>query len=295
MYNNIYWNQYPYYRSFYPLYHRKIWLINQTFRIKNQFYTLRERRGTGSFGSVWASTTLDGRRAAVKVFNLRKLRRNINRLALINSFKAEVEMTSSMRNVTNHVVNIYGFDFDGRTKLAFIAMELGDQTLQDRVKELHRMHSQYIRSGMGDDDYISARERKNIWIQLVHCDMKPANLVFFGPVLKVIDLGFAQKEIVGYNWQKLGGTPYLSALECMNGGAPVTSKADIWSVGAILYYLTYGTPPIYWTSQPPPGIPPTRSASVQHVLYQCLQQNPYQRPYQYQLAQCPLTSNPVIV
>jgi serine/threonine protein kinase len=80
-----------------------------------------------------------------------------------------------------------------------------------------------------------------------------------------------------YNSQKLGGTYYFSAPECLNGGVPVTSKADIWSAGAVLYYLTYGTPSIYWTSQPPPAVPPTKSALIHDVLYHCLQQNPYQR------------------
>lgn len=31
----------------------------------------------------------------------------------------------------------------------------------------------------------------------VHRDMKPANLVFFGPTLKIVDLGIAQKVVAG--------------------------------------------------------------------------------------------------
>ena len=29
--------------------------------------------------------------------------------------------------------------------------------------------------------------------------MKPDNLVFFGPVMKIVDLGIAQKEAFGYD------------------------------------------------------------------------------------------------
>lgn len=31
----------------------------------------------------------------------------------------------------------------------------------------------------------------------VHRDMKPANLVFFGPTLKIVDLGIAHREASG--------------------------------------------------------------------------------------------------
>jgi serine/threonine protein kinase len=88
-----------------------------------------------------------------------------------------------------------------------------------------------------------------------------------------------------YNSQRLGGTYYFSAPECLNGGVPVTSKADIWSAGAVLYY---------WTSQPPPAIPLTKSALIHDVFYHCLQLNPYQRPWQLELALHPLTSSPAI-
>lgn len=97
-----------------------------------------------------------------------------------------------------------------------------------------------------------------------------------------------------YSEKKLGGTPYYSAPECMRGGAPVTSKADIWSAGAILYYLTYGQPPVFLSSQPPPGFPPTRSALVQDLLYRSLQTNQYQRPSHQYLAQHPLTAGPAL-
>jgi hypothetical protein len=39
---------------------QEVWLKNETFRIHNQFYTLLDRRGGGSFGSVWASRTANG-------------------------------------------------------------------------------------------------------------------------------------------------------------------------------------------------------------------------------------------
>jgi hypothetical protein len=37
------------------------WLQNQTFRIKGDNYTLLDRRGGGTFGSVWASQASNGK------------------------------------------------------------------------------------------------------------------------------------------------------------------------------------------------------------------------------------------
>jgi len=74
-------------------------------------------------------------------------------------------MAYIMRGANNFVVNIYGFDFDSQRRVALMAMELGNDSLQDRVQNLHRMHPG---SKMIGNDYISAGHRKNIWIQLVN-------------------------------------------------------------------------------------------------------------------------------
>jgi serine/threonine protein kinase len=88
------------------------------------------------------------------------------------------------------------------------------------------------------------------------------------------------------------GTPYYSAPECLYPGPRVTSKADIWSAGAILYYMTYGKPPFQDSSLPPPHSYPTRSANVADILNHCLQQNVQQRGSHSWLARHPYTSDP---
>ena len=76
-----------------------------------------------------------------------------------------------MRNARDHVVNIYGFDFDPPRHVALMAMELGDDSLQQRIKKLHRRQSGYSKTGTIRDDYISSKDRKNIWVQLVEIIM----------------------------------------------------------------------------------------------------------------------------
>ncbi len=98
--------------------------------------------------------------------------------------------------------------------------------------------------------------------------------------------------IFRHNAHRLGGSPFYSAPECFEGVFRITSKADIWSLGAILYYLTYGFAPQFLSSQPPPGHRPTHSALVQDVLHHSLQVNPHRRASHQWFAQHPLTVGP---
>jgi serine/threonine protein kinase len=56
-------------------------------------------------------------------------------------------------------------------------------------------------------------------------------------------------------------------------------KADIWSLGAILYYMTYGAPPQYSSraADPPPGQPPTHDRALIDILRRTLAVSPHAR------------------
>lgn len=105
-----------------------------------------------------------GYRAAVKMFDFSITKHGLPKNVLMLSYAQEVKMALKIRNVERHVVTIYGFAYDPARNFASIAMELGEDNLEVRVKDLHKI---YETSKMINKDYISSIDRKNIWIQLV--------------------------------------------------------------------------------------------------------------------------------
>ncbi|CAD8129835.1 unnamed protein product [Paramecium sonneborni] len=84
---------------------------------------------------------------------------------------------------------------------------------------------------------------------IMHRDLKPENILFSNGIAKIADFGFSKLlDDLNYsaNHTKLG-TPLYAAPEITTG--KYSSKADIWSLGIILYSMLYGFIP-FDVSQP---------------------------------------------
>ena len=78
---------------------------------------------------------------------------------------------------------------------------------------------------------------------IVHRDLKPANFLSVSHELKLIDLGIASKiendatHVTAANGGV--GTPNYMSPECLEGGFKIGYKADVWSLGCMLYHMVY--------------------------------------------------------
>lgn len=86
--------------------------------------------------------------------------------------------------------------------------------------------------------------------RIVHGDLKPANFVFSKGKIKLIDFGIAKSvrdDTINITRDGMAGTmnyiPPEALMENDMQQYKLSCKADVWSLGCILYSMCYGAPP----------------------------------------------------
>jgi len=130
---------------------------------------------------------------------------------------------------------------------------------------------------------------------IIHRDISPENLmVTGGSEVKIIDLGVAKSEEIDNAVTKtgifVGKLRYASPehLGVLDDGQKIDGRADIYSLGVVLYEMLTGRPPFEATSphqylmhhssresqvMPMPVLPPSMPASLQTLLARALDRN----------------------
>jgi serine/threonine-protein kinase len=137
---------------------------------------------------------------------------------------------------------------------------------------------------------------------IVHRDLKPANLFLArrsdGSVrVKLLDFGISKlaaatgaPEVRMTSTQALMGSPLYMAPEQMRSSKNVDGRADIWSMGVILYEMLAGRPPfdgetlpmvcariMTESATPLRDIKPDMPPALEAVVMRCLEKDPQQR------------------
>ena len=85
---------------------------------------------------------------------------------------------------------------------------------------------------------------------IIHRDIKPQNiLISANGIIKICDFGFARAIENKTMIRSIKGTPLYMAPELLKE-SPYNHKADLWSLGVIIYELYVGQPPFYTNSFP---------------------------------------------
>jgi serine/threonine-protein kinase len=137
------------------------------------------------------------------------------------------------------LVHVYDSGTDGAAH--FIVMELLDRhrTLRDILRERGRLErDEVLRIG----EELLAGLRVVHEHGLVHCDVKPANVMLGPGPAKLIDFGIASQPHDGHQGDTSIGSLHFMSPEQLHGEA-LRPASDLFSLGAVLYEALTGRPP----------------------------------------------------
>jgi eukaryotic-like serine/threonine-protein kinase len=251
-------------------------------------YRIGRLLGRGGMGEVHEAEHVEsGRRIALKV--LRSRLQDADERA---RFLREGQLAASISHP--HTVYIYGSEEIAGAPV--ISMELlPGGTLKDRVAAEGPLRPAVAVSAVLDIiGGLDAAQAAGI----LHRDIKPSNcFVDHDGAVKVGDFGLSISTLARDVREQLAtgfeGTPQFAAPEQLRG-EPLDVRADIYAVGATLYYLLTGQPPFEARdlrelverviSEPPKSpraLRPDISSGLAAVVLRCLSKSPAQRPASY--------------
>ena len=249
-------------------------------------YKITAKLGEGGMGVVYlAEHPIIGRKVALKAIHP-ELSRNPE---VVSRFMTEAKSVNQIGN--EHIVDVSDFGNTPEGEFYFIMEFLQGEALADCLRRERLLQtSRALNIAAQVADALAASHGHGI----VHRDLKPENIFLITrsqtqDFVKVLDFGLAKltqgEEKVSHKTRtgSVMGTPYYMAPEQCEGKAGVDHRADVYSLGVILFEMMTGRVPFggegygeiivkHLTMAPPapreinPAITPAQQAVVLRAL-----------------------------
>ncbi len=255
-------------------------------------YQLGEKLGEGGMGEVY----LAEHRFLKRPCALKLIKPDVNTIPIaLARFEREVQAAALLSHPNTVEIFDYGHTDDGTF---FYVMEyLPGLTVSDLVRQSGPMPPGRVIYVMRQVCGALAEAHR---YGLVHRDLKPANILvaILGgkcDFAKVLDFGLVKLTATPGAPQltadyTVSGTPQYMSPEQATATAGVDGRADIYSLGAVLYFMLTGRPPFEGTNPAElmiahardPVVPPSRHrpeipADLEAVVLRCLAKKPDDR------------------
>jgi serine/threonine-protein kinase len=256
-------------------------------------YVLKEKLGEGGMGEVYlAEHVLLRRPCALKLIRAERAGDPKN----LRRFEREVQTTATLTHPNTVQVYDYGHTEDGT--FYYVMEYLPGLTLEALVNQAGPLPPtraiHFLRQ-------IGAALAEAHAHGLIHRDIKPGNVMIcerggIVDVAKLLDFGLVLPRSADSDGDKLTqvgtvtGTPAYLSPEQAGGQDAVDARSDIYSVGALAYFLLTGTPPfagrtgmkliaahLYETPEPLSRRRPDVPADLEAVVLRCLAKEPEKR------------------
>ncbi|HVR62626.1 MAG TPA: serine/threonine-protein kinase [Polyangia bacterium] len=249
-------------------------------------YKITAKLGEGGMGVVYlAEHPVIGKKVAMKAIHP-ELARNAE---VVSRFVTEAKSVNQIGH--EHIVDISDFGNTTDGEFYFVMEYLQGESMSERLKREERLPVQAaINIAAQVADALGSSHEHGI----IHRDLKPENIYLISrgaqkDFVKVLDFGLAKltqvEEKVSHKTRtgSVMGTPYYMSPEQCEGKATIDHRADIYSLGVILFEMLTGKVPfggegygeiiVKHITMPPPSvrsIVPALPPALDLILFRAL-------------------------
>ncbi len=255
-------------------------------------YRLKQRIGSGGMGEVYlAEHRLLKRPCVVKVIHPKKA----GDPRTLARFEREVRATAKLSHWNS--IEIYDYGRTAEGTFYYVMEYLPGHNLSEMIERYGPFPAGRVVYLM---EQICAALAEAHGIGLVHRDIKPANIfcAYRGGVFdvaKLLDFGLVKplREHADADLTQEGsiaGSPLFMSPEQATGDARVDGRSDIYSLGAVMYFMLTGQPPFAYENPmkaiiahasqaviPPRQLNLNVPEGLEEVILRCLEKDPEDR------------------